>query len=86
MRKPAFCIYAKTKMQIRFAVTAKLISVFVFATRIIRVGYRLQKQYRCTLLHTAVYRNSIKLTLIVNLSAAMGIHLIDMPTSHGVLA
>ena len=58
-----------------------------------RVGYRLQKPYRGavyrgTLLHTAVrttvYRNSIKLTLIVNLSAAMGIHLIDMPTYHGV--
>ena len=35
MRKPAFA-YAKTKMQISFAVTAKvtakLISVFVFAT------------------------------------------------------
>ena len=44
--------------------------------------------YRGTLLHTAVrttvYRNSIKLTVIVNLSTAMGIHLIDMPTSHGV--
>ena len=44
--------------------------------------------YRGTLLHTAVrttvYRNRIKLTGIVNLSAAMGIHLIDMPTSHGV--
>ena len=46
--------------------------------------------YRGTLLRTAVrttvYRNSIKLTVIVNLSAAMGINLIDMPTSHGVLA
>ena len=44
--------------------------------------------YRGTLLHTAVrttvYRNSIKLTVIVNLSAAMGIHLIDMSTSHCV--
>ena len=54
----------------------------------IRVGYRLQKPYRGTLLHTAVrttvYRNSIKLTVIVKLSAAMVIHLIDMPTSHGV--
>ena len=44
--------------------------------------------YRGTLLRTAVrttvYRNSIKLTVIVNLSAAMGIHSIDMPTSHGV--
>ena len=44
--------------------------------------------YRGTLLHTAVrttvYRNSIKLSIIMNLSATMGIHLIDMPTSHGV--
>ena len=44
--------------------------------------------YRGTLLHTAVrttvYRNSIKLTVIVNLLVAMGIHLIDMPTSDGV--
>ena len=30
MRKSAFCIYAKTKAQICFAVTAKLISAFVF--------------------------------------------------------
>ena len=44
--------------------------------------------YRGTLLHSAVrtmvYRNSIKLTVIVKLSAAMIIHLIDMPTPHGV--
>ena len=31
MRKPVFA-YAKTKTQISFAVTAKLISAFVFAT------------------------------------------------------
>ena len=36
MRKPAFCICEKTKTQISFAVTAKLISVFVFATRIVQ--------------------------------------------------
>ena len=44
--------------------------------------------YRGTLLHTAVrtkvYHNSIKLTVIVKLSAGMGICLIDMPTSHVV--
>ena len=55
---------------------------------LIRVAYRLQKPYRGTLLHTVVrttvYRNSIKLTVIVSLSAEMGIHFIDMPTSHGV--
>ena len=36
MRKPAFCIYAKTKTQISFAVTAELISAFVFAIRIVK--------------------------------------------------
>ena len=44
--------------------------------------------YRCTLPRTAVrttvYRNSNKLTVIVNLSAAVGIHSLDMATSHGV--
>ena len=35
MRQPAFS-YAKTKAQISFAVTAKLISAFVFATRIVQ--------------------------------------------------
>ena len=34
VRKPDFA-YAKTKTQISFAVTAKLISAFVFATRIV---------------------------------------------------
>ena len=35
MRKPFFFAYAKTKTQISFAVTAKLISAFVFATWIV---------------------------------------------------
>ena len=35
MRKHAFA-YAKTKTQINFAVTAKLISAFVFATRMVQ--------------------------------------------------
>ena len=35
MRKPDFA-YAKTKTQISFAVTAKLIRAFVFATRIVQ--------------------------------------------------
>ena len=34
--KTVFFAYAKTKTQISFAVTAKLISVFVFATRIVQ--------------------------------------------------
>ena len=38
MRKPDFA-YAKTKTQISFAVIAKLISTFVFATRIVQSLY-----------------------------------------------
>ena len=37
MRIPTFCIYTKTKSQISFAVTARLISAFVFATGIIQL-------------------------------------------------
>ena len=40
MRKPVLA-YAKTKTQISFAVTAKLISAFVFATRIVQALYSL---------------------------------------------
>ena len=36
LRKPMFCIYAKTKALISFAVTVKLISAFVFATQIVQ--------------------------------------------------
>ena len=36
MRKPYFFAYAKTKPQISFAVTAKLISVFAYATGIVQ--------------------------------------------------
>ena len=46
MRKPAFCIYAKTKTQISFAVTAKLISAFVFATGIEQSLYFLNTKFQ----------------------------------------
>ena len=46
MRKPDFCIYAKTKTQISFAVTAKLISVFVFATQIVCSFYFLNPKFQ----------------------------------------
>ena len=39
MRKLFFFAYAKTKTQISFAVTAKLISAFVFATWIVQSLY-----------------------------------------------
>ena len=48
VRKPAFCIYAKTKTQISFAVTAKLISVFVFATRIVQSLYSLNPKFQAS--------------------------------------
>ena len=58
VRKPAFCIYAKKKTQISFAETAKLISAFVFATRIVQSLYFLNlkfQAYSCLLwLHCPV--------------------------------
>ena len=47
MRKPVFA-YAKTKTQISFAVTAKLISVFVFATRIVQSLYFLNPKFQAS--------------------------------------
>ena len=55
MRKPAFYIcenqhftYAKTKTQISFAVTAKLISAFVFATRIVQSLYFINPKFQAS--------------------------------------
>ena len=45
VRKPAFA-YAKTKTQISFAETAKLISAFVFATRIVQSPYFLKPKFQ----------------------------------------
>ena len=45
MRKPAFA-YAKTKMQISFVVTAKLISAFVFATWIVQFLFYLNQNFK----------------------------------------
>ena len=45
MRKPAFCI-CETKTQISFAVTAKLISAFVFATRTVQSLYFLNAKFQ----------------------------------------
>ena len=47
VRKPAFA-YAKTKTQISFAVTAKLISAFVFATRIVQSLYFLNPKFQAS--------------------------------------
>ena len=48
VRKPAFCIYAKTKAQISFAVIAKLISAFVFALRIVQFLYYLNPKFQAS--------------------------------------
>ena len=46
VRKPDFCIYAKTKTQISCAVTAQLISAFVFATGIVQPLYFLLENFK----------------------------------------
>ena len=47
MRKPTFCI-CKKKTQISFAVTAKLISAFVFASRIVQSLYSLNPEFQAS--------------------------------------
>ena len=47
VRKPDFA-YAKTKTQISFAVTAKLISAFVFATRIVQFLFYLNPKFQAS--------------------------------------
>ena len=49
IRKPDFC-HAKTKAQISFAVTAKLISAFVFATRIVHFFFVLNLKFSASVL------------------------------------
>ena len=48
MRKPDFCIYAKTKAQISCAVTAQLISAFIFATQTVQFLYFLNLKYQAS--------------------------------------
>ena len=46
VRKPGFFAYAKTKAQISFGVTAKLISAFVFATWIVQFVFFLNPKFQ----------------------------------------
>ena len=55
MRKPDFS-YAKTKMQISFAVTAKLISTFVFATQIVQFLLYVYPNFQAFNLLLGLYR------------------------------
>ena len=47
VRKPAFCI-CKTKTHISFAITAQLISAFVFAIRIVQSLYYLNPKFQAS--------------------------------------
>ena len=47
MRKPAYA-YAKTKMQISWAVAAQLIGAFVFAIRIVQSLYYLHPKFQAS--------------------------------------
>ena len=46
MGKPTICLGEKTKAQISFAVIAKLISAFVFATRIVQFLFYLNPKFQ----------------------------------------
>ena len=48
---------AKTKTQISFAVTAKLISAFVFATRIVQFFYFINPKVQASSLLLCLYRS-----------------------------
>ena len=48
--------YAKTKAQISFAVTAKLISAFVFATRIVQFLFYLNPKFQASSSFLSLYR------------------------------
>ena len=49
-------VYAKTKAQISFAVTAKLISAFVFATRIVQFLFYLNPKLQASSSFLSLYR------------------------------
>ena len=55
MRKMDFA-YAKTKAQTSFAITAKLISAFVFATRIVQSLFFLNPKFQVSRLFLCLYR------------------------------
>ena len=65
MRKPVFLAYAKTKTQISFAVTAKLISVFVFATRIVQSLYFLNPKFHASR-HLLCLKSPVYVELVGN--------------------
>ena len=56
MRKPDFAL-AKTKAQISFAVTAKLISAFVFASRIVQFLFYLNPKFQASSSFLCLYRS-----------------------------
>ena len=55
-RENGIIAYAKTKAQISFAVTAKLISAFVFATRIVQFLFYLNPKFQASSSFLSLYR------------------------------
>ena len=55
MGKPTICV-SKTKVQISFAGTAKLISAFVFATRIVQFLFYLNPKFQASSLLLKLYK------------------------------
>ena len=55
--KTGFFAYAKTKAQISFAVTAKLISAFVFATRIVQFLFYVNPKFQASSSFLSLYRS-----------------------------
>ena len=54
-KKTGFFAYAKTKAQISFAVTTKLISAFVFATRIVHFLFLFNPKFQASMLLLGLY-------------------------------
>ena len=65
--------YAKTKTQISLAVTAKLISAFVFATRIVQSLYFLNTKFHASSCFLLLHRPGFVLDLFGN-------HIVGFPT------
>ena len=70
MGKPTICIGDLTKAQISFAVTAKLISAFVFATRIVQFLFYLNPKFQASssfpvLVQVGLCRTCSETTLLV---------------------
>ena len=74
MRKPTFCLYKKTKVQISFAVTAKLISAFVFTTWTAQFFYFLNPKFPASYQIFSAGTARFKLDLVGNQMLVFSCH------------